>query len=106
MVKKNRHRAERKKRERILRAQQRISFDSGASINLTRQTARVLSQQREIPEFEIPLVNLIEEDAPLSLNNDIESVENNNDIEILYDKPPMSFHFHNENSLNLEPLDP
>jgi len=34
---------------------------SGASINRTRQTARVLAQQRELPEFEIPLVDLTRE---------------------------------------------
>jgi len=63
----------------------------------------VLSQQRDLPEFEIPLIDLTEEDAPLFSNNDIESVENNSDIEILYDEPSTSFYPHNENSLNLEP---
>jgi len=66
MVKKNRHRAGRKKQERILRAQQCTPFDSGASINLTRHTVRALPQQRELSEFEIPLIDLTEEDAPVT----------------------------------------
>jgi len=52
MVKKNRHHAGQKKRERILRAQQRATLKSGASINLIRPTVRVSPQPRELPEIE------------------------------------------------------
>jgi len=44
MIKKNRHRAGRKKRERILRAQQRAALELEVS-NLNRPTVLVLQQK-------------------------------------------------------------
>jgi len=90
MIKKNRHRAGRKKRERILRAQQRAALELEASNislnNLNRPTVLVLLQEKEplepknlTPEPEVPIIDLTEEDSPFFVEkNNIELLETNN----------------------------
>jgi len=82
MVKKNRHRAGRKKRERILRAQQR-ALELEAS---NRPTVLVLFQQKEplepenlTPEPAVPIIDLTDEDPPFFVKSETELPETNNE---------------------------
>jgi len=55
MIKKNHHRTERKKKERIQRAQLRTAQETGRFIELNRPTAQVSPQRRELPELKISI---------------------------------------------------
>jgi len=93
MIKKNRHRAGRKKREMILRAQQRAALASEGSVRSTRPTIRVSPLTRETTEPEnrgppIPLVDLTE-------GNNITVVD-------LSDEDTLPLHGHRENSNDIE----
>jgi len=123
MVKKNRHRAGRRKKERILRAQQRAALELIQSALPTPPVGRVAPIIRETPEPvprgpAVPLVDLTEESIPvlditeentIPLNNS--AADDEDEIEILNVLPLTSL-----NSLNtppveqsppeLEPLDP
>jgi len=114
MVKKNRHRAGRKKRERILRARQREAAELVASVGPARQIVRVQPQPREPPapearpeqrvllEQEPFLVDLTEEDTVSPLNNENDPyLDSENDIEII-DEIPLA----PANNIFLEPLNP
>jgi len=122
MIKKNRHRAGRRKRERILRAQQRALL---AAVNLPEPTRPILRvepirQEPTVPgptNPAIPLVDLTEEDTiPLDefLSDNVatryddfyEPIETYSDVEILEQDPPVSPDSRDENENTLEPLDP
>jgi len=123
MIKKNRHRAGRKKRERILRAQQRALLAADLLPEPTRPIHRVepIRQEPTVPGPTtpiIPLVDLTEEDTILldDLPTDnvanrydfYEPIETYSDVEILDQDPPLSPDSRdvNESINTLEPLDP
>jgi len=106
MIKKNRHRAGKRKRERILFAQRRAFEAAGPSAEVIRPVARVAPLIREPPPATnnpaVPLVDLTEEEAIPLINLDGEDVERHDeDLEILEVLPRVD-----ENIQNLEPLDP
>jgi len=111
MVKKNRHRAGRRKKERILRAQQRAALELAHAAIPTRPIGRIVPIAREVPEPEprgsaVPLIDLTEENT-VPFDND----HSENEIEILDVLPSTSSNSLNTPSaellpLELEPLDP
>jgi len=121
MIKKNRHRAGRKKRERILRAQQRATLETQESRNITRPIIRVAPRTRELTEPEtrgpavplidltdentIPLIDLFQDDTH-HRDSDLIDIGGDSDIEILNSELSTSPDVHNENPPALEPLDP
>jgi len=111
MIKKNRHRAGQKKRERILRDQQRALFTSRDTITpVLKPTVRVTPQPREPAEPvnhgpAIPLVDLTEDDTIHLIELPREDTLGSNDsgIEVLDDIRNAS-PSNNENIQNLNNL--
>jgi len=81
------------------------TLESEDFIKLTRSIVRISSNERtDWTRKSRSRVDLTEEDTIPLLNNDIGSMENNNDIEILNSEPPAFPNLRNENTLNLESL--
>jgi len=97
MVKKNKHRAGRKKREKILRAQLRALTEGKSANSTIKQIARIAPQAQEPLRRDpvAPLVDLTIEE-PLQLNPYPSSDE---EIEFLGEVTA-------DDNVNLEPLDP
>jgi len=117
------HRAGRRKKDRILRAQQRAALELLDSALPTRPVGRVTPIVQELPEPElrapaVPLVDLTEDPTPILDLTEEETIpfndnttDSESEIEILNELPPAFSHLPDtpparSPSTELEPLDP